>query len=92
MHFGGIYVPVPDWMIEQLRAREEGGALSQSALTQRTLQPETGVTVSLGGDTDTEGVVFSRSGEENVIVLMNLLNRRIRATIPQNRVEPLKNR
>jgi len=36
----------------------------------------------------TESVVFSWQGKENVIVLMNLLNRRVKTTVVQDRVEP----
>ncbi len=90
VHFGGTYVPVPDWIIDQLKDREESGALNQSALKRQTLQPGTEVAVNLGNHSETEGVVFSWRGKDNVIVLLNLLSRKVRVTVSQDRVDAIK--
>lgn len=90
VHFGGTYVPVPDWIIDQLKDREESGALSQSELKRQALQPGTEVAVSLSNDSETEGVVFGWHGKDNVIVLLNLLSRKVRVTVSQERVDAVK--
>lgn len=89
VRFGDSYVPVPDWVIDQLKAREEGGALTPTALKRRILQPGTEVSVNLDSNVETKGVVFSWRGTDNVVVLLDLLGRAIKATVPHDQVNLL---
>jgi transcriptional antiterminator RfaH len=89
VRFGDTHVPVPDWVIDQLKAREEGGALTPSALKRRILQPGTAVSVNLDSNIETQGVVFSWRGTDNVVVLLDLLSRKIKATVPHDQVNVL---
>lgn len=88
VRFGDQYVPVPDWVIDDLRAREDGGAISLAALRKGRLAPGAAVDVQLDGDTVTQGVVYSLRGEENVVVLLNLMSRMVKATVPLDQVKP----
>lgn len=86
--FGDQYLPVPAWVINDLQAREEGGAISLAALQRERLTPGAAVEVRLDNDTVTDGVVYSVRGEENVVVLLNLMSRLIKATVPLDQVTP----
>ncbi|MFN2355863.1 MAG: transcriptional activator RfaH [Desulfopila sp.] len=88
VHFGESYIPVPDWLVDTLKEREEKGAISQAALKRQTIRAGDTVTVNLNDGGATEGLFFSWRGEENVIVLLNFLGRMVRTTLPQDRVEP----
>ena len=88
VHFGDQYVPVPDWIIDDLKAREEDGAISLATVHKGWLSHGAAVDVTLGGDTITQGVVYSLRGEENVMVLLQLMGRQVKATIPLDQVAP----
>ena len=84
--FGDQYIPMPDWIIDDLRAREDGGAISSAALQKERLAPGTAVQVRFDEENATQGVVYSMRGEENVVVLLSLLNRQVKATVPLDQV------
>lgn len=86
--FGDQYVPVPAWIIDDLKAREEEGAISLAALQKERLVAGAPVDVQLDGDTVTQGIVYSMRGEENVVVLLNLMNRLVKTTVPLGQVTP----
>jgi hypothetical protein len=74
--------------MEDLRAREEDGAISLAALQKQRLSPGAAVEVRLENDTVTSGVVYSIRGEENVVVLLNLMSRLVRTTVPLDQIIP----
>lgn len=80
--FGDQYVPIPDWMINDLKEREEDGAISLAALQGQRLTPGATVNVQFDSETLTQGIVYSLRGEHNVVVLLNFLNRQVKATVP----------
>jgi len=84
--FGDQYIPMPDWIIDDLRAREDGGAIS-SATLQNGLTSGMVVQVRFDEENATQGVVYSMRGEDNVVVLLNLLNRQVKATVPLEQVQ-----
>lgn len=85
--FGERYVPVPDWVIADLKAREESGAVSLAELRKKTLTPGVGIEVQLDDDTTAQGLFYSFSGQDNVVVLLSLLNRQVKTTLPLDRVQ-----
>ena len=80
--FSGQYVPVPDSLIDQIKAREEDGALPQKSLDVKMFQPGTSVVVDLIHCGDAQGIVCSMSGQDNVIVLLDFLNRQVKTVVP----------
>jgi len=87
VRFGDQYVPLPDWVIDDLRAREEGGAISLAALQKERLAPGAAVEVRIDETTTAPGLVYSLRGEENVVVLLELMGRQVRATVPLEQVD-----
>lgn len=86
--FGDQYVPVPEWVIEDLKAREEGGAISLAELQRERLSPGAAVEVRLDETTTAPGLVYSQRGEENVVVLLSLMGRQVKTTVPLDQVSP----
>ncbi len=85
--FGDQYVPVPDWIIDDLQAKEDaGGAVPLVDLQKKGLTPGVAVAVQLD-DTSAQGLFYSFSGEENVVVLLSFLNRQVKATLSLDRVQ-----
>jgi transcriptional antiterminator RfaH len=69
--FGDQYVPVPDWIIADLQAREDGsGAVPLVESQKKGLTPGAAVAVQLDDDTFAQGLFYSFSGQENVVVLL----------------------
>ena len=81
--FGKEYVPVPDWVISDLRTNEEKpGVISTEKLLYRQLRSGDEVEVDLAGGAVGKGKIFSIDGERNVIVLLELLKRRVKTKVP----------
>jgi transcriptional antiterminator RfaH len=85
--FGDQYPPVPDWIIADLQTKEDAsGAVPLAELQKKGLTPGAAVAVQLDDDTSAQGLFYSFSGQENVVVLLSLLNRQVKTTISLNRV------
>jgi len=83
VHFGDQYIPVPDWVIEGLQHQEESpGVLSPAKALAKQFPVGSVMAVELGDGVVTEGTIFSFDGGKNVIVLLDLLQRRVKATVP----------
>lgn len=81
--FGDQYIPVPDWVIDGLKHQEESpGILSPAKALANQFAAGAPVEVVLGDGVVTEGTIFSFDGGKNVIVLLDLLQRRVKATVP----------
>lgn len=88
VRFGDQYVPVPAWVIDDLKTREEGGAILLAALQKAQLRPGAAVEVRLDEATTAPGLVYSLRGEENVVVLLQLMGRQVKTTVPVDQVSP----
>lgn len=88
VRFGERYPPVPDWIITDLQAGEEQGAISLANRQREQLVPGTPVTVQLDGETTSRGIFFSFRGQDNVVILLNLLNRQVKTTLPLDQITP----
>ena len=87
--FGDHYVSVPDWIIADLQAKEDGsGAVPLADLQKKRLTPGVAVAVQLDDDTSAQGLFYSFSGQGNVVVLLSFLNRQLRTTLPLEKVQP----
>lgn len=89
VRFGDLYVPVPDWVIAQIKQKEnkETGAISLSELKREKLSPGMEVQVRLENKVSAEGVILSFNGQDNVILLMNLLGKELKAKVPMEKLE-----
>ncbi|OGQ87765.1 MAG: hypothetical protein A2512_10635 [Deltaproteobacteria bacterium RIFOXYD12_FULL_56_24] len=86
--FGDQYPPVPDWIIADLQAKEDAsGAVPLAELQKKGLAPGIAVAVQLDDDTSAQGLFYSFSGQDNVVVLLNFLNRQVKTTLPLDRVK-----
>lgn len=90
VHFGESYVPVPDWVIAELRAKEDDGGIIQLGDFLRTkLAPGSAVEVKLEGGGSARGFFCSFRGEENVLILLDIMQRQVKTILPLDRVYPL---
>lgn len=84
------YPPVPDWVLENLKAKEdEEGIITPGAFVKPRLTAGTEVEVELEGGGVARGFFCSFRGEENVVILLDLLQRQVRATVSLNQIRPL---
>lgn len=81
--FGGKHVSVPDWVMDKIREREEQpGIISMGRVMEDKLRNGAKVELELPNGTRGEGTVFSHDGERNVIVLLELLKREVKVSVP----------
>lgn len=86
--FGDQYPPVPEWIIADLKAREDkSGSVPLAELRKKGLNPGTAVAVQLDDDTSAHGLFYSFSGQDNVVVLLDFLNRQVKTTLPLDMVQ-----
>lgn len=78
--------PVPDWVIQDIKAREEEGAITLGALQKDLLKPGAAVGIQLDSETISPGLVYSLRGKDNVVVLIQLMGREVKATVPIQRI------
>jgi transcriptional antiterminator RfaH len=85
--FGNTYVPIPDWVISDLKAREDKNrAIPMGALLKDKLTPGCIVAVNMAGEESLQGVVYSTEGTENVNVLLSILGRQVKAQVALARI------
>jgi transcriptional antiterminator RfaH len=85
--FGEHYVPVPDWVIAALRAREnEQGLISPGEFVKEKLVAGCRVEVTLEDNRLIEGVFTSLRGKESVEILLSILQRQVRTITAVDRV------
>ena len=78
-------VPVPDAVIEALRARAgDDGHFVVDAAKLKAGDP---VRIESGPMRDLEGVFEATSDDERVIILLNLMGRGVRVTVPSDNIE-----
>lgn len=80
-------MPVPDWIVEDLKAREDQNrAIPMADLIKEKLVPGCIVTVNMVGEESIQGVVYSSRSAENVDVLLNILGRQVKAKVALARI------
>jgi len=88
--FGDSYVSVPAWIIEGLRAKEdEAGVIAPGCFQRPKLASGMEVEVELDGGGSAKGFFCSFHGEENVVILLEILQRQVKTTLPLDRIKPV---
>lgn len=86
--FGNTHIPIPNWVIDDLKAREDRKHTIPMADTMKEkLLPGCVVNVSMAGDETIKGVIYSSRGSENVDVLLSILGRQVKTKVSIARVE-----
>ena len=80
---------MPDQVIEELKTREdESGRIDLGSIADR-LKPGQNVRV-MDGDLEGLGGIFqSKSGEDRAIILLDMLRRKVKTTVPVDAIEAL---
>lgn len=81
--------PVPDGVVEAIRQHEEAGTLVEKPAV-LNLSPGAPVEVREGPFADLCGEFLRLSDKERVVVLLDLLGRKVRATVSAHAVAPVK--
>lgn len=76
--FGGLPIPVKDELIEQIRER----LLAPPAPMKVTFQQGEAVRVTADGFNDVEAIFLAADGDERAVILLNLLQREQKVTLP----------
>jgi transcriptional antiterminator RfaH len=83
VRFGKYYPPVPDWVIEGLRDREdEKGLISLGSRYGSTFKSGDRVSVVLGNLEYIEGIFQAARGEDRALILMEILRRQVSTLVP----------
>ncbi|MHB8453155.1 MAG: transcription/translation regulatory transformer protein RfaH [Acidiferrobacterales bacterium] len=86
VRFGAQPARVPDALIALLRSHESAAGVHEWART--ALRAGQTVRVGEGAFEGYEGIFLARSSRERVIVLLDILGRRVRAQLTADQVEP----
>ncbi|MGD9537735.1 MAG: transcription termination/antitermination protein NusG [Alphaproteobacteria bacterium] len=78
-------LPVPEPVIEGLRARADAAGVL--ALDPPDYQPGTRVRITSGPFADLEGIFQARTDAERVAILLSLMGRAVRVTVPAGDIE-----
>lgn len=82
VRFGDQFVSVPSWVIDGIREKETSpGILSPTQFLAGQLAVGSEVAISLADGRATTATIFSLDGTRNVVVLLDLLQRKIKATV-----------
>lgn len=75
-------MPVPEWVLTGLRQKEdEHGAIPLGRFERQLLAPRSEVEVRIG-EVTAQGILCSYQGEENALVLLDFLQRRVSVAVP----------
>jgi transcriptional antiterminator RfaH len=86
--FGNTHIPIPNWVIDDLKAREDQTHAIPMAETMREkLVPGCAVNVSMSEDERIQGVIYSSRGTDNVDVLLSILGRQVKSKVSIARIE-----
>lgn len=87
VHFGHHYPPLPDTFIEMLKAREdEQGVIVADRTPDAVFKAGERVRVLNGPMAGLEGVFVAMRGEERVLIMLDWLQRKVRAELALNEV------
>jgi transcriptional antiterminator RfaH len=81
VRFGEYYPPVPDWVIVELRSREDENGL---IILDETEKFKTGdrVKISLPANIEQTGIFQALHGNERALILLNILQEQARTVVP----------
>ena len=82
VRFGEYYPPVPDWVIEGLRVREDESGLISLGSQGSTFKPGDRVAVVLGNLEYLEGIFQTARGEDRALILMEILHSQVSTLVP----------
>lgn len=85
VRFGGCAVPVPDAVVRSIRERLDPATGCVDLATD--LRPEQKIRITEGPFAGQEGLFLARTGEERVIVLLNVMQQAQRLQLPECAVE-----
>ena len=87
VRFGNYYPPVPEWFIENLKARADDKGIIQVGMKEK-YGFTTGDRVRLEGPNQTiiEGVLKAIDGKDRAIILIEMLKRQVAAKVPLSRL------
>uniref|UniRef100_A0A7C4RSJ3 Transcriptional activator RfaH n=1 Tax=Desulfatirhabdium butyrativorans TaxID=340467 RepID=A0A7C4RSJ3_9BACT len=88
IRFGDRYVPVPDWVIDDLKARETDGVICLRPVSPEWLVPGAAVGIRIDEGVVAPGIVYSNRGKDNVEVLLQLLGREVKTKVSVDRLQP----
>jgi len=86
IRFGQQPAPVPDDLIDFLRAREDPEGLHAVAATEYRAGAR--VRITAGGLTGYEGIFVATTSRQRVVVLLDILGKQTRAVIEAGAIEP----
>ncbi len=91
VRFGDLIPPVPDWVIRTLRYMEDGkGYIRSRSLTEKFLQPGMQVAVTLDDQRRMRGLFLSFRGEDRALVLLDILRRKVKTTVPVESLQKIE--
>ncbi len=81
---------MPDWVITGLQEQEESpGVLAYNQILAQKIIPGTTVQITLADNNSTEATVFSYDGGQNIVVLLDLLQQKIKTTLPLTQLKDI---
>lgn len=83
VRFGADATPIPDQLIERLQQQEQG------LTAQQLLAPGDKVRITNGAFAEVEAIFLTMNGDERVVLLMNILHRPQRVSLPLREVRKL---
>jgi len=87
VRFGTTIPSLPDWVITTLKNMEEQhGRINLKAVKEKFLQPGSTVKVSLDRQRELHGILLSFTGKDRAVVLLNMLQRTVKTTVPLTRL------
>lgn len=87
LRFGGQYIPVPEWVIEDIKRQEDSsGTISTCNIIKKQLKAGSPIKVDFNNQGRVSGTVFSFDGDHNVIILLDILKRRVKTSVPLKRL------
>ncbi len=83
VRFGDYYPSVPNWIIDEIRNREdEKGLISLSNYKKSDFKKGDKVKVSLHHYEELEGIFLAKRGQDRAVVLLNILKRQTKTEVP----------
>ena len=87
VRFGNYYPSVPDWMIEEIKKREnEQGLVTLYHIRNVNFKKGDRVKVKLNHYEELEAIFFAKRGEDRAIILLEILKRQVKAEVPLSNI------
>ena len=86
VRFAHVAVPVPDDLIDILRAREDAQGILR--LPEPSFRRGSRLRIMEGTLAGYEGIFLAESGRDRVVILLDVMGKRARATVDMGAVEP----